>query len=199
MCLRRELKAGSTKATPTMASGHCCRYSSPLAPRGRHSPWYSSRRTRTTWRVPMTLGWAAKRSAPRAHQRGSTPSHCTTGCATPLHTSCSRTLTQRQQRPLSQRTRIHGRSVATYVAGWSSGGWWAGQRDGVVVGCGAQNNQRVAGFSDDHEVPLTMYEGTSTGRCDTCSSMIRLCKSWHISKSAWYWWLQCSSETAKLK
>ena len=70
----------------------------------------------------MTLGWAAKRSAPRAHQRGSTPGRCTTGCATPLHTSCSRTLTQRQQRPSSQRTRIHVRSVATYVAGWASGG-----------------------------------------------------------------------------
>jgi hypothetical protein len=26
----------------------------------------------------MTFGWAAKRSAPRAHQRGSTPSRCTT-------------------------------------------------------------------------------------------------------------------------
>jgi hypothetical protein len=50
----------------------------------------------------MTLGWAAKRSAPRAHQRGSTPGRCTTGCATPLYTSCSRTLTQRQQRPSSQ-------------------------------------------------------------------------------------------------
>jgi hypothetical protein len=71
----------------------------------------------------MTLGWAAKRSAPRAHhQRGSTPDRCTTGCATPLHTSGSRTLTQRQQRPSSQRTRIHVRSVATYVAGRTSGG-----------------------------------------------------------------------------
>jgi hypothetical protein len=63
----------------------------------------------------MTLGWAAKRSAPRAHQRGSTPSRYTTGYATPLHKSCSRTLTQRQQRPSSQRTRIHGRSVVTEV------------------------------------------------------------------------------------
>jgi hypothetical protein len=106
-----------------MASGHCCRSSSasPLAPRWRHSPWYSSRRTCTTWRVPMTLGWAAKRSAPRSHQRGSTPSRCTTECATPLHTSCSRTVTQYQQRSSSQRTRIHGRSVVTYVAGWASG------------------------------------------------------------------------------
>jgi hypothetical protein len=66
----------------------------------------------------MTLGWAVKRSAPRAHQQGSTPGHCTTRCATPLHTSCSRTLTQRQQRPSSQCTRIHGWSIATYVAGW---------------------------------------------------------------------------------
>jgi hypothetical protein len=80
----------------------------------------------------MTLGWAAKRSAPRAHQRGSTPGRCTTGCATPLHTSCSRTLTQRQQRPSPQwqvssdlrhvwsvaTTGHHVRSVATYVAGW---------------------------------------------------------------------------------
>jgi hypothetical protein len=72
---------------------------------------------RTTWRVPMTLGWAAKRSAPWAYQRGSTPSRCTTGCATPLHKSCSRTLTQRQQQQSSQRTRIHGRSVMTYVGG----------------------------------------------------------------------------------
>jgi hypothetical protein len=34
----------------------------------------------------MSLGWAVKRSATRAHQQGSTPSRCTTGCATPLHT-----------------------------------------------------------------------------------------------------------------
>jgi hypothetical protein len=54
----------------------------------------------------------------------------------------------------SQRTRIHGRSVATYVAGWASGGWWAGRRDGVIVGCGVQNNPRVVGIGDDHEVPL---------------------------------------------
>jgi hypothetical protein len=65
----------------------------------------------------MTVGWAAKQSAPRAHQRGSTPGRCTTGCATPLHTSCSRTLTEHQQRSSSQRTRIHGRLVVTYVAG----------------------------------------------------------------------------------
>jgi hypothetical protein len=82
---------------------------------------YSSRRTRATWRVPMTLGWATRQSAPRAHQQGSTHGRCTTGCAT-LHTLCSRTLTQRQQRPSSQHTRIHGRSVATYMAGWASDG-----------------------------------------------------------------------------
>jgi hypothetical protein len=70
----------------------------------------------------MTLGWAVKRNAPWAHQQGSTPDRCTTGCATPLHTSCSRTLIQRQQQPSSQHTRIHGQSVATYVAGWASGG-----------------------------------------------------------------------------
>jgi hypothetical protein len=138
-----------------MASGHCCRSSSasPLSLRWRHSLWYSSRQTRATWQVPMTFGWAAKRSAPRAHQRGSTPSRCTSGCATRLHTSCSRTLTQHQQQPSSQRTRIHGRSVATYVAGWASGGWWARWRDGAVVGCGAQNNPRVAGVGDDYEIP----------------------------------------------
>jgi hypothetical protein len=98
----------------------------------------------------MTLGWAVKRSAPRAHQQGSTPGRCTTGCATPLHTSCSRILIQRQQRPSSQRTRIHGQSVATYVACWASGG----RRDGVVVECGAQNNLRFIDVGDDHEVPL---------------------------------------------
>jgi hypothetical protein len=70
----------------------------------------------------MTLGWAVKRSAPRAHQQGSIPDCCTTRCATPLHTSFPRTLIQRQQRPSSQRTKIHGQSVATYVAGWASGG-----------------------------------------------------------------------------
>jgi hypothetical protein len=85
-------------------------------------PDNSSRRTRVTYQVLMTLGWAVKRSAPRAHQQGSTPGRCTTGCATPLHTSCSRTLIQRQQRPSSQRTRIHGQLVATYMAGWASGG-----------------------------------------------------------------------------
>jgi hypothetical protein len=69
----------------------------------------------------MTLGWAAKRSALWAHQQGSISGRCTTGCTTPLYTSCSRTLTQRQQRPSSQRTIIHVRSVATYVVGWASG------------------------------------------------------------------------------
>jgi hypothetical protein len=77
---------------------------------------------RATYRVLMTLGWAVKRSAPRAHQQGSTPGRCTTECATPLHTSCSRILIQCQQQPSSQRTRIYGQSVATYVAGWASGG-----------------------------------------------------------------------------
>jgi hypothetical protein len=109
----------------------------------------------------MTLGWAVKRSAPRAHQQGSTPGRCTTGCATPLHTSYSRTLTQHQQRPSSQRTRIHGRSVETYVAGWASGG----RRDGVVVECGAQNNPRVTDVGDDHEVPLLDY-----GQRSSCSA-----------------------------
>jgi hypothetical protein len=141
-------------------TSHCCRSSSasPPASRWRHSPRYSSRRTRATRRVPMTLGWPGKRSALRAHQRGSTPGRCTTGCATPLHTSCSRTLTQRQQRPSSQRTGIHVRSVATYVAGWASGGRWAGRRDGIVVGCGVQNNSRVVDVDDNHEAPcLTMH------------------------------------------
>jgi hypothetical protein len=157
-CLRRKLKIGRHKSYPTMASGYCCRSSSasPPAPRWCHGPWYSSHWTRTTWRVLITFGWAAKRSAPRAHQRGGTLGCCTTGCATPLHTSCSRTLTQRQQQPSSQRTRIHGMSVATYVVGWASGGWWAGRCDGTIVGCGAQNNPRVT-VGDDHEVPcLTM-------------------------------------------
>jgi hypothetical protein len=40
------------------------------------------------------------------------------------------------------------------VAGWASGGRWAGRRDGVIVECGAQNNPRVANVGDDHEVPL---------------------------------------------
>jgi hypothetical protein len=69
----------------------------------------------------MTLVWAARRSAPLAHQQGSTSGRYTTGYTIPLHTSYSRTLAQRQQRPSSQRTRIHGRSVATYVAGWALG------------------------------------------------------------------------------
>jgi hypothetical protein len=49
-------------------TGHCYRSSSTSspAPRWRHNPRYSSRRTCATWRVPMTLGWAAKQSAPRA-------------------------------------------------------------------------------------------------------------------------------------
>jgi hypothetical protein len=139
-----------------MTNGHCCRSSSasPSAPRWRHNPWYSSRRTRATWWVSMNLGWAAKWSAPRAHQRGSPLGRCTTGCATPLHTSCSRTLTQQQQWPSFQRTRIYGWLVATYVVGWASGGWWARRRDDVVIGCCVQNNSRVVDIGDDHEVPL---------------------------------------------
>jgi hypothetical protein len=39
----------------------------------------SSRRTFATYRVPMTLGWAARRSAPRAHQQDSTPGRCIHG------------------------------------------------------------------------------------------------------------------------
>jgi hypothetical protein len=61
------------------------------------------------------------------------------------------------QRPSSQRTRIHGRSVATYVAGWALGGRWVGRHDGAIVECGAQNNPRVADVGDDHEAPLLDY------------------------------------------
>jgi hypothetical protein len=46
---------------------------------------------------------------------------------------------------------------------------------------------------------LTMYDEISSGMCGTCSPMVRPYKSWHISKSAWYWWLQCSGETTRLK
>jgi hypothetical protein len=160
VCLRIELKADQHKKIPwrwgVWQTDHCCQSfsASPPAPRWHHSPWYSSRRTSAICRVPMTLDWAARRSAPQAHQQGSTPGRCTTGCATPLHTSCSRTLTQRQKRPSSERIRIYGRSVATYMAGWASNGRWAGRRDGVVIGCGAQNNPRVADVGNDHEVPL---------------------------------------------
>jgi hypothetical protein len=103
VCLQRELKASRHKSYPN--GGEDDELVIVVGPPLRHlwrqddSPRYSSRRTR----------------APRAYQQGSTPGRCTTGCATRLHTSCSRTLIQRQQRPLSQRTRIHGQSVATYV------------------------------------------------------------------------------------
>jgi hypothetical protein len=40
------------------------------------------------------------------------------------------------------------------MACWASDGRWVGRRDGVVVGCGAQNNPRVADVGKDHEVPL---------------------------------------------
>jgi hypothetical protein len=40
------------------------------------------------------------------------------------------------------------------VAGWASGGRWAGRHGGAVVGCGAQNNPRVADVGDDHGVLL---------------------------------------------
>jgi hypothetical protein len=40
------------------------------------------------------------------------------------------------------------------MTSWASDGRWAGRRDGAVVGCGAQNNPRVADVGNDHEVPL---------------------------------------------
>jgi len=43
-----------------------------------------------------------------------------------------------------------------------------------------------------------MYERISSGMCETCSPIMRPYKSWYISKSAWYWWLQCSGETDRL-
>jgi hypothetical protein len=73
VCLRRELKASRHKSYPQRwrrwRTGHCCRSSSAshLAPRWHHSPRYSSRRTRATYRVLMTLGWDVKRSAPQTH------------------------------------------------------------------------------------------------------------------------------------
>jgi hypothetical protein len=64
---------------------------------------------------------------------------------------------QQQQWSSSQRTRIHGRSVATYVAGWASGGWWAGRRDGAVVGCGAQTIRESSALATTMRSPcLTM-------------------------------------------
>jgi hypothetical protein len=105
-------------------------------------------------KFPTTLGSAGRWSAPQAHQRDSTPSHCTTGYITSQHTSCSRTLTQRQQRLSSQRTRIHGRSVATCMAGCASGGRWAGRSRWLRRRMWCQNNPGVADVGDDHEVPL---------------------------------------------
>jgi hypothetical protein len=40
------------------------------------------------------------------------------------------------------------------VPGWAWGGRWAILHDDAIVGCGAQNNPRVADVGDDHEVPL---------------------------------------------
>jgi hypothetical protein len=40
------------------------------------------------------------------------------------------------------------------VVGWASGGQWAGRRDGVVVGCGVQNNPRVVDVGNNHEASL---------------------------------------------
>jgi hypothetical protein len=40
------------------------------------------------------------------------------------------------------------------MAGWASDGRWAGRCDGSVVGCGSQNNPRVADVGNNHEAPL---------------------------------------------
>jgi hypothetical protein len=40
------------------------------------------------------------------------------------------------------------------MAGWALYGRWAVRRDGAIIGCGAQNNPRVADVGNDHEVPL---------------------------------------------
>jgi hypothetical protein len=50
------------------------------------------------------------------------------------------------------------------MAGWASDGRWAGRRDGAVVGCGAQNNPRVADVGNDHEVSLL-----DDGQCDAAA------------------------------
>jgi hypothetical protein len=40
------------------------------------------------------------------------------------------------------------------VVGWASGGRWVRRRDGVVIGCGVQNNPRVVDVGDNHEASL---------------------------------------------
>jgi hypothetical protein len=40
------------------------------------------------------------------------------------------------------------------MAGWTSDGRWARRCDGSIVGCGAQNNPRVANIGNNHEVPM---------------------------------------------
>jgi hypothetical protein len=40
------------------------------------------------------------------------------------------------------------------MAGWTLDGRWAGRHYNIVVGCGAQNNPRVADIGNDHEDPL---------------------------------------------
>jgi hypothetical protein len=47
--------------------------------------------------------------------------------------------------------------------------WWAGRCDGTVVGCGAQNNPRVADIGDDHEVPCLRWT-TRCSRSGPCPS-----------------------------
>jgi hypothetical protein len=118
VCERAVLKArlitGRARASPTGLNS--CRARHALRARLSPGPLKS---VSCRARVVLKICASCRANGPRAFWTsiGSAPSHCTTRCATPLHTSCSRTLTQRQQRPSSQRTRIHGRPVATYVAG----------------------------------------------------------------------------------
>jgi hypothetical protein len=125
----------------------------------------------------MSLGWAVKLSAPRAQQQGSTPGRCTIGCATPLHTSCSRTLIQCQQRPSSQRTRIHGQSVATYVASWASGGRRAGRCDGVVVECGARTTRESPTLATTMRSPCLTMDSAEHPLCTASKRWLR----WSLS------------------
>jgi hypothetical protein len=127
VCLRRELKADRYKSYPTVT--RMTNWSLPIGPPLRHL-----RRRDETTVLDIVVIERARHGESRRLLVG-LPDEVHPGLisevvhpavappdALLLCTSCLRTLTQHQQWSSSQCTRIHGRSIATYVAGWALGG-----------------------------------------------------------------------------
>jgi hypothetical protein len=85
---------------------------------------------------------------------------------------------------------LHGLIIVEHVTRFDLGGRWAGRRDGVVVGCGVQNNPKVADVGADHEVSCLTIDSAVQPLSDRIQVASTLNSFWYkanVTFHLFYW------------